>query len=125
VLVAAFALGALALACAGVYGLVSVLTEQRTREIGVRIALGARGDQVLALVLRQGAGLVAVGLVVGIAGAATAGPSLRSLLYGVSAVDPLTLVCVAAVLGVVGLAAALVPARRAARMDPTIALRAD
>jgi putative ABC transport system permease protein len=96
---------------------------QRTREIGVRMALGARAPDVVRLVVKEGMRLVALGLVVGLALAAAAGRSLESFLYGVNGRDAVTFVVVSLVLAAVALAACLVPARRATKMDPLAALR--
>jgi predicted permease len=113
----------LLLACIGLYGLLSYEVARRTREIGVRMALGARPSDVLRLVVRQGVGLSAVGAVVGILGALGLTRYLASLLYGVRPFDPLTFLSVALLLGLVALAACYIPARRAAHVDPLIALR--
>ena len=115
----------LILACVGLYGLMSYLVLQRTGEIGLRLALGAMPAQVLRMVLRESFTLVAVGLVVGLAVAWSVSRLVESLLFGLSAADPLTYVVVAGALIAVTLLAALRPAHRAARVDPMIALRAD
>jgi ABC-type antimicrobial peptide transport system permease subunit len=115
----------LILACVGLYGLMSYLVLQRTGEIGLRLALGAIPAQVLRMVLRESFTLVAVGLVVGLAVAWSVRRLVESLLFGLSAADPLTYVVVAGALIAVTLLAALRPAHRAARVDPMIALRAD
>jgi ABC-type antimicrobial peptide transport system permease subunit len=116
---------ALALAAVGLYGVVSYAVRQREREIGVRVALGAAPARVLALTLRQGMTPVAAGLAVGLVGALVATRVLRAMLFEVSATDPATFAGVAALLAAVGLAAAYVPSRRAARVDPAATLRAD
>ena len=121
----AFGALALALAAIGLYGVMSYMVTSRTHEIGVRVALGARRADVLALVLRQGLTLTAIGLAAGVGGALLLTPLMRALLYGVSSRDALTYVSVVAVLGLVALVACLVPARRATRMDPVEALRAE
>ncbi|HET8646895.1 MAG TPA: ABC transporter permease, partial [Vicinamibacteria bacterium] len=122
-LLAGFAALALLLAAVGVYGVTSFGVAQRTREIGVRMALGARAPDVVRLVVKDGMRLVAIGLVLGLALALGAGRSLESLLYGVKGRDGLTFIVVSVVLAAVALAACLVPARRATRMDPLAALR--
>jgi putative ABC transport system permease protein len=124
-LLGAFALCALVLAAIGIYGVMAYVVGQRTHEIGVRMALGARGDQVLREVVERGMRPAMVGLVAGIVGALALTGVLSKLLYGVSATDPLTFVGVALVLAAVALLANLVPARRAARVDPAIALRSE
>jgi predicted lysophospholipase L1 biosynthesis ABC-type transport system permease subunit len=121
----AFGLLALALAAVGVYGVVSYSVTQRTREIGIRMALGARLAAVLGLVVRQGAGLAVVGIAVGLLAAFGVGRVLGSLLYGVRPSDPLILGGVALLLGFVALGASYLPARRAARVDPLLALRSE
>jgi putative ABC transport system permease protein len=114
---------ALALAAVGIYGVMAYSVSQRTQEIGIRMALGAAVGDVLRLVLGQALRLAAVAVAIGVAGALAASRALASLLYGVTPSDPLTFTAVA--LGLVGVAglAAYVPARRAARVDPTVALR--
>jgi predicted permease len=123
VLLSAFAALALALAAIGVYGVTSFQVAQRTREIGVRMALGARGADVLRMVLGGGMRLVALGVALGLMLALAAGRSLESLLYGVSGSDPVTLAAVPVVLGAVAFVACLVAARRATKLDPLAALR--
>jgi ABC-type antimicrobial peptide transport system permease subunit len=98
---------------------------QRTREIGVRIALGAQTDDVMGLVLRQGFALAIAGLAIGVAGSLTATRVLETLLYGVQPQDPVTLGAVGALLFAIAVVASYAPARRAARVDPIDALRAD
>jgi predicted permease len=114
---------ALVLSAAGLYGVISYLVAQRTREIGVRIALGAQTRDVIGLVMRQGARLTAVGIALGLLGALAFTRVLGSLLYGISARDPLTYTGIAALLAAVALLATWLPARRAARVDPMLAIR--
>ncbi|HEY6359007.1 MAG TPA: FtsX-like permease family protein, partial [Vicinamibacterales bacterium] len=121
----AFALAALALAAIGIYGVLAGSVTERTREIGVRSALGASRGRVLALVLRQGLTLAAVGVIVGVGGATLASRAIATLLYGVSRHDAATYVEVVAVFTAVATAACWVPAWRASRVDPMTALRAD
>ena len=124
-LLGAFGGLALLLAALGIYGVISYSVAQRTRELGIRIALGATHDRVLRLVLGQGVGLSVVGVAIGMAGALWLVHLLAALLYGVQATDPLTFVSVAAVLVGIASLASYLPARRAARVDPVIAMRAD
>jgi predicted permease len=124
-LVAAFATLALALGAVGVYGVVAHLVVQRTREIGIRIALGAVPREILGLVLSQGAWLAALGIAAGLAGAFAATRLLASLLFGVGPTDPATFVATATALAVVAALASLLPALRAVRTDPVDALRAE
>jgi putative ABC transport system permease protein len=124
-LVSAFAAVALLLCAIGIYGVISFATAQRTREIGVRMALGADASAIRRMVLGEGGRVVAVGLAGGLAGAALATRYLRTLLFEVSAIDPLTMGVVAVLLGVVALLACYVPARRATRVDPLTALRVE
>ena len=123
VLLGVFGVVALLLAAMGVYGVVAFLVAQRTREIGVRIALGASRSGVQRLVVRQGVTLVLVGVGVGLAVAVAATRLLRGMLYGVQPMDPLTFAAVALALAAAALFASWMPARRAARVDPMIALR--
>src|SRR5437764_8244557 len=121
----AFAIVALVLAVAGIYGVLAGAVTERTREIGVRAALGATPAAILVMVLVQGARLAAIGVAIGLAGALTLGRFLQSLLFGIDAADPVTLLAVAAVLIGVAIAACLLPALRAVGIDPMAALRAD
>jgi len=120
-----FAAVALVLAATGLYGVISYLVAQRTREIGVRMALGAQKRDVQGLVLRQAALLAGFGIFLGLAGALAFTRVLDSLLYGVSARDPLTFAALAALLAAVALLASWLPARRAARVNPMVAIRAE
>jgi ABC-type antimicrobial peptide transport system permease subunit len=125
VLLAAFAVAALALAIVGTYGVVSYTVAQRTRELGIRLALGATRGGVTALVVGHVARVAAGGIAVGLVLAAALSRYAASLLYGVRATDPATYAVVAALLGTVAALAAALPARRAARVDPATALRVD
>lgn len=118
-----FGLLALVLACIGLYGLLSYEVSRRTREIGIRMALGAQERDVLRLVVKQGLALAIVGAVGGIGVALGVTRYLTSMLYGVHANDPVTMGAVAVLLGLVALAACYIPARRATRVDPIVALR--
>ena len=121
----AFALVALVLAATGIYGVLAGSVAERTREIGVRSALGASRGDIVALVLGQGLSLTIVGIAIGLTAAAAASNALVTLLFGVSRLDPITYVgVVALLLGVSGIAC-WVPAWRAARVDPSITLRAE
>jgi putative ABC transport system permease protein len=120
-----FAVVALALAAVGTYGVLSYSVEQRTQEIGVRMALGAQARQVLGMVLGQGVRLVAIGLVVGLAGALALRQILAGMLFGVAPTDPTIFASVIVVLSSVSLAACYLPARRATRISPMVALRQE
>ena len=120
-----FALLAMILAATGIYGVMSYSVAQRTQEIGVRMALGARPLDVLKLVVRQGMMLALIGVVVGLAGALALTRVMSSLLFGVTERDPITFVAVAALLIVVAFISCFVPAHRATRVDPLIALRCE
>ena len=124
-MVLVFALVALALAAIGIYGVLAYMVEQRTQEIGVRMALGAQVREVLGMVLAQGAWLVGIGLVLGVAGALALRKVLASVLFGVTATDPAIFALVLAVLSVVGFMACYLPARRATLVDPLVALRRE
>ncbi len=122
-LLGASGLLALVLTAIGLFGVIAYVVSQRTHEIGVRIALGARRSDVLRLVLRQGLSVTAIGLAIGIGAALVACRLLVPLLYGISASDPMTLAGVACGLGLVTLLACYLPARRAMGIDPAEALR--
>jgi ABC-type antimicrobial peptide transport system permease subunit len=124
-LLTAFAGLALVLAAIGIYGVISYSVSQRTRELGIRIALGATQDRVVRLVLGQGVALTMLGVAAGLVGAYWLMHLLAALLFGVDPTDHLTFVGVAVVLGAVASLASYVPARRAAKVDPVIAMRAD
>jgi predicted permease len=123
-LLGTFAAIALALAAVGIYGVLAYLVSQRTQEIGIRLAFGADRSEVVGMVLRQGLALVAVGLVVGLIGAFALTRLMQGLLYGVRPNDPTTFVGVTAVLLVIALIASWLPARRATKVSPIVALRA-
>jgi putative ABC transport system permease protein len=123
--IAIFAVAALVLAALGLYGVIAGSVAERTREIGLRSALGATRADILSLILRQGMTLAAVGVVIGLAGAAAATRGLDTLLYGVTSLDPVTYAGVIVLLAGVSAAACWVPAVRAARVDPSVALRGE
>ncbi|HEV2298352.1 MAG TPA: ABC transporter permease [Candidatus Acidoferrales bacterium] len=122
-LLGTFAALAMILAAVGLYGVMSYLVTQRTHEIGIRVALGAQESDVVKLVIGQGAKLVFIGVAIGIAAALAATQLMSTLLFGITATDALTYVSVAVLLSVVALAACYIPARRAMRVDPMVALR--
>jgi predicted permease len=124
-LLAVFAGVALLLAAIGTYGVLAYMVSERQREIGIRMALGAGNGQVVALVLRQGLTIAVVGIVVGVGGALALSRLTQSLLYGVEPSDPATFGAVVAVIALVATAACLIPMRRATRVDPLEAMRAD
>jgi ABC-type antimicrobial peptide transport system permease subunit len=120
---AAFAVLATILAAVGLYGVLAYTVAQRTREIGLRMALGASSGHVRSMVLRQVAVMVAIGGVVGIAAAIAMGVSAQSLLFDLKGYDPLVIATSAVVLTIVALGAGVIPAERASRIDPMLALR--
>jgi predicted permease len=124
-LLGAFAAFALVLAAVGIYGVMSYLVTQSTHDIGVRVALGAQPGNIVGLVVRQGMELAAIGILVGLAGAAALTRVMASLLFGVSATDGFTFGAVAALLAAVAFVATVIPARRATRVDPMVALREE
>jgi len=124
-LVVAFALTALLLAVAGVYGIVAYGVRQRVHEIGVRMALGARSGDVLGLILRQGLQTMFVGVATGVAGSFATARMIQSLLFDIKPIDPLTFVTVPALLIAVAALACYMPARRATKVDPIAALRTE
>jgi len=125
VLLVAFAVAALMLAAVGIYGVVSYLVRERAQEIGIRMALGARRPAVLLMVVRQAARLAFAGLALGLVAEVPAVYAIRSLLFGVRAIDPLTFVAVTLILLAVALVACFLPAHRATRIDPMEALRCE
>jgi ABC-type antimicrobial peptide transport system permease subunit len=122
-LMTVFGASALLLAAIGIYGLMAYSVEQRTQEIGIRLALGAQAAQVKNMVVLQGMGLTAIGLAIGLAGALALTRVIATFLFGVGAWDPLVFTVVPAVLTLVAFAAIWLPARRASRVDPIVALR--
>ena len=122
-LLAGFAMLAMSLALIGVYGVMAYVVSQRTREIGVRIALGAERKDVVWMVVRHGVVLAGIGITIGLIGAAAGTRLMERLLFGVSATDPITFVAAVLCLGIASIAATCVPALRAARVAPVTALR--
>ena len=124
-LLGSFAAAALLLAAIGLYGVIAFGVTQRTREIGVRVALGAQDADILRLVMHRGMLLTGTGLTIGFAAALALGRVVADLLYGITPTDPATLLIVALVLAAVAMLATYLPARRAAGLDPMVALRAE
>ena len=116
---------ALALATVGLYGVMSFLVGRRTRELGLRLALGARPSQIMASVVLDGLRLAGLGLMAGLGLSLIVNRALQNALFGVSPTDPVTLIVVASILAVVAAVASLIPARRAMRVDPIVALRTE
>ena len=125
ILLGAFAVVAALLTMAGLYGVMSYTVAQRTRELGIRSALGSPAARIVGLVTRQGALLLGAGLAVGFVGGMATTRLLRGLLYGVSAGDPVSWIAAAAAIALAGVMASIVPAIRAARVDPLIAMRIE
>ncbi|HEX5835670.1 MAG TPA: FtsX-like permease family protein, partial [Pyrinomonadaceae bacterium] len=123
VLFGAFALLALVLGSVGIYGIVSYAVTQRTQEIGIRVALGAQARDILQMVLKHGLVLVLSGVVLGIGGALALTRFLATLLFGITPTDTLTFVVVSAIFFLVAMIASFIPARRAVKVDPLVALR--
>ena len=124
-LIGAFAAATLVLALVGVYGVVSYSVTQRTRELGIRVALGAQTRSLVLLVVRHGAWMALAGVTIGIAAALVLGRFVAGMLYGVGARDPATLAFVGLILGAAAVAATIVPARRATKVDPAVALQSE
>jgi putative ABC transport system permease protein len=120
-----FAVAAVTLACVGIYGVISYSVQQRTNEIGIRMALGAARGRLLLLIVGQGMKLTAIGIAAGLLLSRALGPLMESLLFAVRPADPPTFVAISFLLGLVALTASYVPAWRAARIDPVVALRTE
>jgi ABC-type antimicrobial peptide transport system permease subunit len=125
VLMASLAALGLALSALGLYGVMSYSVSQSARELGLRLALGARPSEIFRLVMKRGAILSLIGLTVGLVGAFASTRFLSGALYGISATDPLTFGGICLVLGIVAMSACLLPARRATRVDPLVAIRCE
>jgi putative ABC transport system permease protein len=120
-----FGLSALLLACVGLYGALSYATTCRTREIGIRLALGAGRNEAMKLILKQGMRLVLAGIALGLPSALAVSRAMKALLFGLGAADPTTYVAAPLLLTLVALLACYLPARRATKVDPVIALRRE
>jgi ABC-type antimicrobial peptide transport system permease subunit len=116
---------ALVLAAVGLYGLLAYNVAARSKEIGIRVALGAKPRNVITLVLRQGVRLVVTGILIGLAGAAALSRLVEGMLFGLTPLDPMTFVVVSGLLAAVALLASGIPARRATRVDPLVSIRAE
>jgi ABC-type antimicrobial peptide transport system permease subunit len=125
ILIGSFGIAALVLATTGVFGVMAYSVSRRTREIGVRVALGAGTGDVLRMVLGQGLRTIVIGIAIGIAAALALTRTVASLLFGVTATDPLTFIGVTLLLVAAALLACYIPARRATRVDPMVALRCE
>jgi putative ABC transport system permease protein len=125
VLAMAFSGVALFLAAVGIYGVLAYMVAQRTKEIGIRVALGSGADRIFKLILREGLTILALGFALGIAGAYMLRRFIENQLYEVQPMDPVVLVTVCGLLGLVALVACLIPAQRASRVDPIVALRRE
>jgi putative ABC transport system permease protein len=124
-LLAIFGTVALILAAGGIYSVISYSVTQRTQEVGIRMALGAQSGEVIKLILKQGLMLTLIGITAGIAGAIAAARAVSSMLFGITATDPATFAAISILLTIVALLACYLPARRAAKIDPTVALRCE
>jgi putative ABC transport system permease protein len=124
-LIGSFASLALLLAALGIYGVMAYTTSQRTREIGIRVALGAQRGDVMKLVIAQGMKLALIGTVLGLAASLALTRLIKSLLFGVSPADPLAFTAAVLTLAIVALLACYIPARRAAKVDPMLSLRCE
>jgi ABC-type antimicrobial peptide transport system permease subunit len=124
-LIGLFSILGLALAVIGIYGVVAESVAERVPEIGVRIALGAPPSNVVALILRQGIWMIAIGLGLGLAGAVAVSRQMTALVFGVGTLDPLSYLTACAMLAMAALAACAIPARRAVTLDPVFALRSE
>jgi len=122
--VSSFSVLAVIIAAVGIAGVLAFSVSARTNEIGIRMSLGADGGRVQRMILGEGGVLLAIGLVLGVAGSFFASGVIQGLLFGVAPRDPITLIAVAAMMAVIGILACWIPARRAARVDPAIAMRA-
>ena len=118
-----FAAGALALAVLGLYGVTSYLVSERTREIGIRVAIGAQSNDVMKLIVSQSGRVVLIGLLLGVCGNLTIAGILRGLLFGITPNDPITIAGVCVLLAALAFFACWIPSRRATRIDPIVALR--